>query len=79
MRRVRDLTSAQWTFAQQHDASPSMHAITSPRMVFMYREKPHRTSRWLVDEDGRAVDLAVFDRHALVTRRDALAGSARRN
>jgi hypothetical protein len=32
------------------------------RMVFMYREEAERISRWLVDEDGHAVDLVVFRR-----------------
>jgi len=36
----------------------------NPGMVFMYREEPGRTSRWLVDRKGRAVDLVVFrDEH----------------
>jgi len=55
-----------------------MHAMTSPCMVFMYREEPHRASRWLVDQDGRAVGRVVFDRPCLTAARDLHAGAVRR-
>jgi len=61
-RRKGGLTSAQRKFARDNDAIPGMAAMQDPRMIFMYREEAERISRWLVDENGHAVDLVVFRR-----------------
>jgi len=63
-RSLGELTAGQSKFAQENHAQPSLlRAARDPRQVFMYREDPDRTSRWLIDESGRVTDAASF-RHA---------------
>ena len=61
---IADLTAAQNAFAMQNQAVPAVRSGQDPRMVFMYRDEQHRTSRWLVDDEGLVVDVASF-RHRI--------------
>ena len=60
--RIESLTLAQREFAEHNQAVPAVRSAQDPRMVFMYRDEPRRTSRWLVDEAGEVVDSAMFHR-----------------
>jgi hypothetical protein len=55
------LTSAQERFAQEHDARPGMQTVDH-RAVFLYRDEPRITLRWLVDDAGCAEEVASFRR-----------------
>jgi hypothetical protein len=55
------LSSAQERFAQEHDARPGMQA-PDHRAIFLYRDEPSVTVRWLVDEAGCAEEVATFHR-----------------
>lgn len=57
---IEELTAAQFAFAERHQAVPAVRSAQDPRMVFMYRDEAHRTSRWLVDHAGIVVDVASF-------------------
>jgi hypothetical protein len=59
-RRINDLTEPQRRFAARHEAVPAVRSGQDPRMIFMYRDEAHRTSRWLVDETGQVIDTATF-------------------
>jgi hypothetical protein len=62
--QIEELTAAQFAFAARHRAVPAVRSAQDPRMVFMYRDETHRTSRWLVDDAGTVIDIASF-RHRL--------------
>jgi hypothetical protein len=59
---TQGLTSAQARFAQDHRAVPGERSLADERMNFFYREGTMLTRRWLVDEDGRVVQLDSFAR-----------------
>jgi hypothetical protein len=61
---LEPLTPAQSAFAQLNGAVPAVRSPRDPRLVFMYRDEAHRTSRWLVDDEGLVVDIASF-RHRM--------------
>ncbi len=54
---------AQMEFAARYHAVPAVRSGQDPRMIFMYRDEPFRTSRWLVDESGEVIDSAMFHHH----------------
>ena len=56
------LTTAQERFAQEHRAVPGERSLADERMMFFYREGTMLTRRWLVDADGRVVQLDSFAR-----------------
>jgi hypothetical protein len=62
--QIEQLTAAQFAFAERNRAVPAVRSAQDPRMVFMYRDEAHRTSRWLVDDAGIVIDVASF-RHRL--------------
>jgi hypothetical protein len=57
---IAELTAAQIMFANDNQAVPAVRSAQDPRLVFMYRDEEHRTSRWLVDDAGLVVDVASF-------------------
>jgi hypothetical protein len=59
---IDSLTEPQREFAEQYRAIPAVRSAQDPRMIFMYRDEPYRTSRWLVDEAGDVIDSAMFHR-----------------
>jgi hypothetical protein len=67
------LSAAQASFAREHDARPGMHADDDDRMVFLYRNSPWATYRWLVDDAGRLVDATAFHRSPIGRPGTALA------
>jgi hypothetical protein len=56
------LTPAQRRFAEENRAFPGERSLADERMMFFYREGTMLTRRWLVDEDGRVVQLDSFAR-----------------
>jgi hypothetical protein len=58
--QIGRLSVAQIRFAREYQAVPAVRSGQDPRMIFMYRDEPYRTSRWLVNEDGEVVDSAMF-------------------
>ncbi|HUO71061.1 MAG TPA: hypothetical protein VMU39_09810 [Solirubrobacteraceae bacterium] len=61
---IVELTPAQSAFAEKYRAVPAVRSAQNPRLVFMYRDEEHRTSRWLVDSEGDVLDVASF-RHPI--------------
>ena len=39
---------------------PGVWAATGAKSVFLYREQPGSAQRWLVNRDGKVLDLAWF-------------------
>ena len=56
------LTAAQERFAHENRAIPGERSLADERMMFFYREGTMLTRRWLVDEQGRIVQLDSFAR-----------------
>jgi hypothetical protein len=56
------LSRAQERFAEENRAFPGERSLADDRMMFFYREGTMLTRRWLVDEDGRVVQLDSFAR-----------------
>jgi len=55
------LNQAQALFAQEHGAHPGLDSLGEQEgMVFLYREEPWATYRWLVDRQGEVADLERF-------------------
>jgi hypothetical protein len=58
---IQPLSRAQERFAKKNRASPGPRSLADERMVFFYREGPIVSRRWLVDQDGRVVQLDSFE------------------
>jgi hypothetical protein len=56
------LSAAQHEFALENGAVPVRRSDVDGRSIFMYRHVGRRTHRWLVDEHGRTVESASFQR-----------------
>ena len=59
---IQPLTRAQERFARKNHASPGWRSLADERKVFFYREGPNGGRRWLVDSDGRVVQLDSFEK-----------------
>jgi hypothetical protein len=53
----QQLSREQRRFAEEHDATPGMHAGERRQLVYFYRYEDSSTHRWLVDTDGEIVDF----------------------
>jgi hypothetical protein len=53
----QQLSREQRRFAEEHDATPGMHAGARRQLVYFYRYEDSSTHRWLVDPDGEIVDF----------------------
>jgi hypothetical protein len=56
------LTSEQLRFAREHRTTSDLPAGRGPGLVFLYRDEPWSTYRWLVDPSGRVLDFAALRR-----------------
>jgi hypothetical protein len=56
------LSPAQVSFGLREHAIPGARPSADNRMVYMYRQGPLRTYRWLVDNAGGVHDCATFRR-----------------
>ena len=54
------LSDAQARFAANHGAHLGIGTASPDGMVYLYREEPWATYRWLVDRLGRAFDFDRF-------------------
>jgi hypothetical protein len=53
-----ELSAAQLRFAEHKRATPGVRG--SADGVFLYRDEPWATYRWLVDTDGRTLEATRF-------------------
>jgi hypothetical protein len=53
----QQLSREQRRFAEEHEATPGMHAGERRQLVYFYRYQDASTHRWLVDPDGAIVDF----------------------
>ena len=53
----QQLSHEQRRFAEEHEATPGMHAGERRQLVYFYRYEDASTHRWLVDPDGEIVDF----------------------
>jgi len=53
----QQLSREQRRFAEEHEATPGMHAGERRQLVYFYRYEDSSTHRWLVDPDGAIVDF----------------------
>lgn len=53
----QELSREQRRFAEEHEATPGMHAGERRQLVYFYRYEHSSTHRWLVDPDGEIVDF----------------------
>ena len=51
------LSQEQRRFAEEHEATPGMHAGERSQLVYFYRHERSSTHRWLVDSHGEIVDF----------------------
>ncbi len=56
------LSPAQARFARLHGAGNRINRAIHPRDVFLYREEPWATYRWLVDDTGQTIESKTFRR-----------------
>ncbi len=54
------MSSAQARFARDHGARVGISPANHERNVFLYREDPWATYRWLVDDTGQAIEAETF-------------------
>jgi hypothetical protein len=66
---TRELSPQQRRFAQERGATLGACAAGHNRSVYVYRDEGWRTCRWLVDPDGKIVDLAMMRRSVPATPR----------
>jgi hypothetical protein len=71
--RTNRLTSAELTQAQLRraltlGATPGISGATGPDKVFLYRERPQVTDRWLVDRHGHVLAATRFSKGERQTR-----------
>ncbi len=57
---VLTLTPAQTQFVARHRATVGAQSLVNPRRVFVYRDGPDGTWRWLVDSFGTALQATYF-------------------
>jgi len=53
----QQLSPEQRRFAEEHRATPGMHAGSRRQLVYFYRYEDASTHRWLVDPSGEIVDF----------------------
>jgi hypothetical protein len=54
------LSPAQARFALEHDAHLGISCCSERPEVFLYREDPWATYRWLVDRSGQLLESEIF-------------------
>jgi hypothetical protein len=55
-----ELSPAQARFAQKNHAVVGMRSVNDTGMVYLYEQRPGAVYRWLVKQNGHAVELHSF-------------------